>query len=163
MRVCAVSASGETSHPQRAKPFCRKPTPFGKNPQLPAKAGLLETFTFAKRTGTIRADRAELKGSHIERAPLLDTLPRTSVSPTRCRERIGVSPAAPRATVPFESKWYLACRADQGFRSDILPRRRMLSGKPGCFPPLRRPFGYVRIAPYALSDSVSSSRRRPCP
>lgn len=40
-----------------------------------------------------------------------------SSSPSRCRERIGVSSAAPPASAPFESKWCLACRGGQGLRS----------------------------------------------
>jgi len=50
-------------------------------------------------------------------------------------------------------------RAGQDLRSRTLPRRRMRSRKSGCLPPLRRPFGYVRITPHVRSDSISSSRR----
>ena len=112
-------------------------------------------------TGTRSGRQSGVKGScKMQQAPLLDPLPCTTVSPTRCRERFGVSPAAPCAGAPFESNRCVACRVGLGLHSRALPRRRTRSRKPGCFPPCRRPFGYVKIAPHARSDSVSQSRRR---
>ena len=123
----------------------------------------LESLTCARDPGTDPGRQSRAEGlPHCVSSPPR-SLPSIPVSPTRCRERFGVSPAAPYAAAPFESKWRLAFRAGLGPLSRVLPRRRTSSGKPGCLSPFRHPFGYGKIAPPVHSDSVSPSRRRTLP
>jgi hypothetical protein len=81
-----------------------------------------------------------------------------SSSPSRCRERIGVSSAAPPASAPFESKWRLACRGGQGPRSGASREGERFSENQNAFHRVvvlavredrsSRPFGFgLRVTP----------------
>jgi len=93
--------------------------PFREEHSTASEAGHLELIACAKNSETDPGRQKRAEGlTHCESSPPRP-LPYISLSPTRCRERFGVSSAAPPIVAPFECKRCLAYRTGLGFLSRV--------------------------------------------